>query len=109
MREEIVEMESFRRNGEVFWCEISVAPVKDSFDNVKHYVCILNDITQRRDMENQLLMQATYDSLTNLPNRVLLMDRVEQGILQAKKKNSMLAFLFLDLDRFKMTNDTLGS
>ena len=108
LREETVEMENIRRNGEVFWCEISVAPVKDLLGHVKHYVCILNDITQRRDMENQLIMQATYDSLTNLPNRVLLMDRVEQAILQAKKKNSMLAFLFLDLDRFKMTNDTLG-
>lgn len=107
-REEIVEMESVKRNGEVFWCELSVAPVKDSFGHVKHYVCILNDITQRRDMENQLVMQATYDSLTNLPNRVLLMDRVEQAVLQAKKSSTMLAFLFLDLDRFKMTNDTLG-
>lgn len=108
MREETVEMESIRRNGELFWCEISVAPVKDSFGNVKHYVCIFNDITQRREMESQLLKQATYDSMTNLPNRVLLLDRVEQAILQAKKKNSILAFLFLDLDRFKMTNDTLG-
>lgn len=101
-------MESMRRNGELFWCEISLAPVKDSFGNVKHYVCIFNDITQRRDMEKQLLKQATYDSMTNLPNRVLLMDRVEQAVLQAKKKHSLLAFLFLDLDRFKMTNDTLG-
>ncbi|MCL5272032.1 MAG: EAL domain-containing protein, partial [Gammaproteobacteria bacterium] len=108
LREETVEMESVKRNGEVFWCEISVAPVKDSFGNVKHYICIINDITQRRDMENQLLMQATYDSLTNLPNRVLLMDRVDQAILQCKKKKSIMAFLFLDLDRFKMTNDTLG-
>lgn len=108
LREETVEMESVKRNGEVFWCEISVAPVKDSFGHVKHYICIINDITQRRDMENQLVMQATYDSLTNLPNRVLLMDRVDQAILQAKKKKSIMAFLFLDLDRFKMTNDTLG-
>lgn len=108
LKEETVELESIKRNGETFWCEISLAPVKDSFENVKHYVCIFNDITQRRDMENQLLKQATYDSMTNLPNRVLLLDRVEQAILQAKKKNSILAFLFLDLDRFKMTNDTLG-
>lgn len=107
-REEIVEIESYRRNGERFWCELSVAPVSDSFKNVKHYVCIINDITQRRDMEEQLVRQATHDSLTELPNRVLLMDRVEQAILQAKKKNMLLAFLFLDLDRFKMTNDTLG-
>ncbi|WBV65073.1 GGDEF domain-containing protein [Legionella pneumophila] len=54
------------------------------------------------------MLQATYDSLTNLPNRVLLMDRVEQAILQARKNKAILAFLFLDLDRFKLTNDTLG-
>ena len=108
LREETVEMESYRRNGELFWCELSVAPVSDSFGKVKHFVCIINDITQRREMERQLVRQATHDSLTELPNRVLLMDRVEQAILQAKKKGSILAFLFLDLDRFKMTNDTLG-
>ncbi|HAT1703578.1 bifunctional diguanylate cyclase/phosphodiesterase [Legionella pneumophila] len=107
-KEETIEMESIKRNGEFYWCEISVAPVKDSFGYVKHYICILNDVTQRRDMENQLLLQATYDSLTNLPNRVLLIDRVEQAILQARKNKTILAFLFLDLDRFKMTNDTLG-
>lgn len=108
LREEIVEVQSIKRNGESFWCEISVAPVRDSFGHVKHYICLFNDITQRRDMETQLVRQATYDSLTNLPNRVLLMDRVDQAILQARKNNSIIAFLFLDLDRFKMTNDSLG-
>ncbi|KTD05254.1 EAL domain-containing protein [Fluoribacter gormanii] len=108
LREETVELESYRRSGEVFWCEVSVAPVRDSFDNVKHYVCIINDVTQRREMEQQLIQQATHDSLTELPNRVLLIDRVDQAILLAKKKGSMLGFLFLDLDHFKMTNDTLG-
>ena len=108
LREETVELESYRRSGEVFWAEVSVAPVRDSFDNVKHYVCILNDVTQRREMEQQLIQQATHDSLTELPNRVLLIDRVDQAILLAKKKGSMLGFLFLDLDHFKMTNDTLG-
>lgn len=108
LREEIVELESYRRSGESYWCELSVAPVADPSGKVKHYVCIINDITERRKMEEQLIMQATHDSLTELPNRVLLMDRVEQAILQAKKKNAILAFLFLDLDRFKLTNDTLG-
>lgn len=108
LREETLDMQSLRRNGDLYWCELSVAPVRDSFNQVKHYVCILNDITQRRDMEMQLLMQATHDFLTALPNRVLLMDRVEQAILQARKNHTQLAFLFLDLDHFKMTNDTLG-
>ncbi len=108
LREEKVEIESLRRNGELFWCELSVAPVKDAFNQVKHYVCIVNDITDRREMEKQLIRQATHDSLTELPNRVLLIDRVDQAILQAKKQKSIMAFLFLDLDRFKLTNDTLG-
>lgn len=108
LREETVELESYRSNGETFWCSMSVAPVSDSFNQVKHFVCIINDITQRREMENQLLQQATHDSLTQLPNRVLLIDRVDQGILQCKKNGGMLAFMFLDLDRFKLTNDTLG-
>lgn len=107
-REERIELQSTSRHGEQYWSELSVSPVRDSFDGVKHYVCIINNITQRRDMEEQLVSQATHDYLTELPNRVLLMDRVEQAILQAKKKNAILAFMFIDLDRFKLTNDTLG-
>ncbi|WP_133130062.1 EAL domain-containing protein [Legionella yabuuchiae] len=107
-REETVEVQLQRKTGELFWCELSVAPVKNSFNTVKHFVFIFNEVTQRKAMEEQLLRQATHDSLTGLPNRVLLMDRVEQAILQGKKNNTKVAFLCLDLDRFKMTNDTLG-
>lgn len=107
-REEVVELELLRRDKESIWCEINVAPVKDASLQVRHYICTLNDITQRRDMEQQLVRQATHDALTELPNRVLLLDRVEQAILLATKKNGMMAFLFLDIDKFKMINDTLG-
>ncbi len=108
LREEKVDLESFRSTGESYWCEMSIAPVYDSFGKIKHYVCIFNDITQRREMEKQLLKQATHDALTGLPNRVLFIDRVEQAILRAKKEKRIFAFLFLDIDRFKMINDTLG-
>jgi diguanylate cyclase (GGDEF)-like protein/PAS domain S-box-containing protein len=107
-REEEVELQSYRFNGEPFWNEVSISPVKDSDGEIKHYVCIINDITERREMEEQLLKQATHDSLTHLPNRSLLMDRVNQAIIHAKKSKKEAAMLFLDLDKFKLVNDTLG-
>ena len=107
-REETVELKLKRNNNQPFWCELGIAPVKNSLDQVKHFVFILNDITQRKELEQQLLKQATHDALTELPNRVLLMDRVEQAMIHAKKHHQKLAFMFIDLDRFKLTNDTLG-
>ena len=107
-KEETVDIECQQKNGHKYWCEISLAPVKNTNDSVTHFVCIFNDITGRRQMEQQLLQQATHDPLTELPNRVLLVDRVERAILEAKKQKSILAFMFVDLDRFKLTNDTLG-
>lgn len=107
-REESVEMELRRKDGSYFWCELSITPVKEADGQIRHYVCILNDVTERHEMEEQLLRQAAHDSLTELPNRVLLGDRVEQTILQAKKKKNSFACLLLDLDQFKMINDTLG-
>lgn len=107
-KEERVEIECRQKSGAKYWCEISVAPVQNVNEKTRHYVCIINDITERRELEEQLLQQATHDFLTDLPNRILLIDRVEQAILQAKKQKSILAFMFIDLDKFKMTNDTLG-
>lgn len=107
-REEDVVLQSFRNDGEMFWNEMSIAPILDEKGKVSHFVIIMNDITQRRKMEEQLIHQATYDSLTNLPNRSLLVDRVQQAIMQAKKAKTKVAVLFLDLDRFKLINDSLG-
>ena len=76
-----------------------------------HYagrVWTFRDVTGRKLLEAKLFHQANFDSLTGLPNRVLVMDRISQAIVHAKREKSHLAVLFLDLDRFKMINDTLG-
>ena len=77
--------------------------LKKSLSILRNRLAFLN-----RDMQQQLLRQATHDPLTQLPNRVLFMDHAEKAIKRADQNKSTLAFLFLDLDRFKLTNDTLG-
>lgn len=66
------------------------------------------DVTDKKMIENRLLIQANYDSLTGLPNRAMLLDRISQSIKQAKRNKTSIAIMFLDLDRFKSINDTLG-
>jgi diguanylate cyclase (GGDEF)-like protein/PAS domain S-box-containing protein len=71
-------------------------------------VCSFRDITERKKLEELLLYQSTHDSLTGLPNRILLVDRTHQAILQAKRYNLLTGFLLLDVDNFKQVNDTFG-
>jgi diguanylate cyclase (GGDEF)-like protein len=66
------------------------------------------DVTKRKEMEKQLMYQATHDALTTLPNRVILMDRINQSIKFSKRIGRLSAILFFDLDRFKLVNDSLG-
>jgi diguanylate cyclase (GGDEF)-like protein/PAS domain S-box-containing protein len=66
------------------------------------------DVTERIQLEKKLEIQATHDALTGLPNRLLLLDRIQQAIARAKRENEMAAILFFDLDRFKLINDSLG-
>lgn len=106
--EEEVVLRCYRSDGLLFWNEMHLAPVVDPDGKITHYVLIINDITERKAMEGQLMHQATHDTLTDLPNRVLLQDRIRQAILYAQRDNSIAAVLFIDLDRFKLINDSLG-
>lgn len=103
-----VELRTFRKDGEPFWSELAVAPVRDADDQVSHVIGVLTDITERKQWEAQLEYQATHDALTALPNRLLLADRVQQAILSARREESCVALMLLDLDRFKLVNDSLG-
>lgn len=102
------EVNSLRRNGERFWEQLTVTPIKDSGGDVTGYLILGEDISIRKRFEQQLLRQANYDILTGLPNRMLALDRLKLALAQARREGSMVGVMFLDLDNFKHINDTLG-
>lgn len=103
-----VIISNYDKNKTLFWGEVNIAPVPDTKGEVTHFVAIVNDVTERKKMEERLEHQATHDSLTSLPNRSLLRDRLEQAILHAKYSGALVSIWFIDLDRFKIANDSLG-
>jgi diguanylate cyclase (GGDEF)-like protein/PAS domain S-box-containing protein len=101
-----LEMIGLTKNGSEFPIEITVTQVEIS--NQILYVLAVRDITQRKEVQNQLAALAHYDFLTGLPNRSLFMDRLSTAKLRLKRNNTSIALMFLDLDGFKKINDTLG-
>jgi len=97
-----------RRDGSAIAVEDSAAPIRDSHGAAVGVVVAFHDVSASRMLAAQLSHQATHDPLTDLPNRALLLDRLEQAIANAQRHFKRLALLFLDLDRFKYINDTLG-
>lgn len=97
-----------RADGQIFWEYITVSPLKNALGHVTHFVAVKEDITVRRSYEEYLRRQAHFDPLTGLPNRMLLLDRLDQAIIQAQRNRGEAAILCVDLDRFKHVNDTMG-
>ncbi|HEV8077380.1 MAG TPA: EAL domain-containing protein, partial [Marinobacter sp.] len=102
------EVTSTRRNGEHFWEQLTVTPIKDVKADTTGFLILGEDISIRKRYERQLLRQANYDILTGLPNRMLALDRLKLALAQARRENTDVGVMFLDLDNFKHINDTLG-
>jgi len=102
------ELYNKKKNGDLFWENVTISAIKNSKNEDTHYLAIKEDISMRKDYEERLLYQASYDKLTNLPNRSLAYDRIQQAIANAIRENEKLALLYMDFDHFKNINDTLG-
>lgn len=97
-----------RKNGEIYPEWLSISAVKGSTGSVSHYVGTFTDITQHKQSENQIKELAYFDPLTKLPNRRLLFDRLGQALAASIRNRRDGGLMFIDLDNFKMLNDTLG-
>ena len=102
------EVWKVRKDGEEILCKIETNVVPDASGQRRLYVMVLNDITEQKRAEQELRYLANYDTLTSLPNRSLLSERLSRAIVRARRENGKVAVLFIDLDRFKDINDSLG-
>jgi diguanylate cyclase (GGDEF)-like protein/PAS domain S-box-containing protein len=108
-RECRVVVRNYRKDGALFWQELSISPVRDDQGNITHFVGIQDDVTERKLAEERLARQAVHDPLTDLPNRVLFMDRLRDAYSRAQRgEDKTIAVLFLDLDDFGGVNESLG-
>ncbi|MBU6953900.1 EAL domain-containing protein [Hahella sp. HN01] len=97
-----------RKDGSQFWNELHIAPVYDDRRMLTHFVAVINDVTESRHYQEQLEYQASHDDLTGLPNRNMMRDRLGQELWRAARNKHKVAIVFLDVDQFKLINDSLG-
>ncbi|WP_233882896.1 EAL domain-containing protein [Paraburkholderia flagellata] len=107
-REVSAVLRNYRKDGVLFWNQLLIAPVPDLDGRITHHIGIINDVTELIRYQEQLEYQANYDSLTLLPNRNLLRDRLQHALLAAQRHDTGVAVVFIDLDGFKNVNDSLG-
>jgi diguanylate cyclase (GGDEF)-like protein/PAS domain S-box-containing protein len=97
-----------RKDGKQIFLENSVAPLRNKDGKIIGFRSVSRDVTERKQFEQKLADMATHDSLTGLPNRTLLNDRLTMGLALSRRSGNRLAIMMLDLDKFKVINDTMG-
>ncbi len=102
------EFKNRKKSGEVYWCLETISPIVDKMGAVTHYVAVIEDISDRKFAEATIRQLALYDPLTELANRRLLRERLDQTVAWSSRAGKRVALLYLDIDRFKAVNDTLG-
>ena len=102
------ELTNKKKNGEIYWDLVAIAPVKTASGAITHFVGVQNDITEQKLLEAQLAHDATHDALTNLVNRREFETRLENAVAAAKEHGLHHVLCYLDLDQFKLVNDTAG-
>ncbi|RZT05462.1 PAS domain S-box-containing protein/diguanylate cyclase (GGDEF) domain-containing protein [Duganella sp. CF402] len=98
----------FRPDGSVAWIDVSVNAIDTEAGSHPHHLCMIEDVTAKKQSEQLIWQQANFDALTHLPNRRMFMDRLGHEILKSQRDKTRIAVLFIDLDHFKEVNDTLG-
>ena len=104
----LMEVRRRKKSGEIFWASLSLSPLRDLDERPVGLIAYLTDITERKLAEERLHHLAYYDALTSLPNRTLLTKLVDQALSVAQRSQMLGCMLFIDLNRFKLINDTLG-
>jgi diguanylate cyclase (GGDEF)-like protein/PAS domain S-box-containing protein len=101
-------LRNYRRDGTLVWNQTYIAPVRDDHGKVTHHISVVNDVTELVQSRDLLSRQANFDSLTALPNRYRLNERLIQAIRDAERDATRVAVVFMDIDHFKDVNDSLG-
>ncbi len=102
-----VDLINYTKAGEAYWVDLEVSPVWDEARKLTHWVAVGRDITERKTAEEKIQRLAFYDPLTRLPNRQLLLERLQRVLTDGEQRREG-ALMFIDLDNFKVLNDTLG-